>query len=62
MQRTNAERGAFALRILWVVLMVVLGVLIVTSQISGVATILYGVAVLGVMFAEKLLRGKNRQP
>lgn len=62
MKRTTAERGALALRVLWGVLMVGLGVLIVTSQISGFATALYGVVVLGVMFAERAVRRRFRQP
>lgn len=56
MQRTIA-----ALRILWIALMAILLVLIVTSQIGGFATALYGAAVLAVMFAELALRRRTRQ-
>jgi hypothetical protein len=61
MRRTTAERGVVALRVLWIVLMVFLGALIVTGQISGFATVLYGVVVLGVTFAERALRRNVRQ-
>jgi hypothetical protein len=61
MRRTTAERGVVALRVLWIVLMVFLGALIVTGQISGFATVLYGVVALGVTFAERALRRNVRQ-
>lgn len=62
MKRSTAGRGAFALRVLWAVLMVAFGVLILTGQISWLATSLCGVTVLGVMFAEKALRRKGASP
>jgi hypothetical protein len=56
MRRTVNE-----LRILWIALMAILAVMILTNAISGIATVLYSVAVLTVMFAEMVLRGKFRQ-
>jgi O-antigen ligase len=55
------RRTVNALRILWIVLIAILAVLILANAISGIATALYGVVVLAVMFAEIALRGKFRQ-
>ncbi|SKB44193.1 hypothetical protein SAMN05660473_00719 [Arthrobacter sp. 49Tsu3.1M3] len=61
MKRTTAKRGVDALQVLWVVLVVIFGVLIVTNQISGFASSLYAVVVLGVVLAARALRRRRRR-
>jgi hypothetical protein len=58
MQRTTV---ILTLRILWVVLMLILGVLIVTGSIGGFATSIFAAAILAVFIAELAVKRKVHQ-
>ena len=61
MSTNGFPEDVLLLKILWAVLMVILAVLVLANMISGISTVLYGVVVLAVMFAEMALRSKIRQ-
>ena len=55
------QRTVTALRILWVVLMLILGGLIITGSIGGFATSLFAAAILAVFIAELAVKRKVHQ-